>query len=172
MMWRIRATRGLTGVSLVTAALATGCYDFVLDVPMDGVGQPAQASFTPEPGAKYSVWARYQMELSDSDAKGFCYELEVEALRKDTVLAKETCFAFPQKTCTDQTRRDLGKCRSDCSLSFDSAAPVTLRATLRQTETRCLLEPKPTCGRDFDRCLQALVDPKQLAYYGIKLEKR
>ena len=80
-------------------------------------------------------------------------------------------YAFPIGTCTGQNSRDWAKCRSDCSLKVDSAAPVTVRATLRQTKTRCVRELEPTCGRDFDRCLQALVDPKQLAYYGIRLEE-
>ncbi len=169
-----------TLLPVVAAALCIatiGCddRDVQLRIPVGATEKPVRAELAAEPGARYEVWVKFQIEPPRDGAPRFCHELHIDAMRGEKPAAQLRCYGFPHEPCTQNRKRYIGTCRSDCVLQLDESGPVELRAKLVNSGKRC--EPGPAigrrdvaCGWEGDNCYQALTHPEtQIQTYGLEL---
>lgn len=165
------------GVGLLVAGAGCNDRDVKLRIPIGATEKTVSAQLVAEPGARYEMWAKFQIEPPRDDAPRYCHELRIDAVRGDETLARLRCYGFPHDPCTQVRKRSVGECRSDCVLKLDDAGPVELRATLANTGKRC--EPGPAigkrnvaCGWEGDNCYQALTHPQtQIETYDVTVVK-
>jgi hypothetical protein len=166
-------------IALLLACAMPGCRgEFAARLSLDAAEVEKQAPFTATAGTTYRAWARYNLHrLSDDDkATKHCYELQLDVLDGDKVIAEQRCWPFPVDKCHNKSGRRTAECLSECSWQAKADAKLTVRAKLTKTGKTCVpggpLSASATCGPAKERCLHALEDPvAQLKNYDVKLEK-
>jgi hypothetical protein len=166
-------------IAILLACLMPGCSrDIAAKISLGAAEVEKQTTLDATSGTTYRAWASYNLHrLSDDEAApNYCYELQLDVLDGDKVVAEERCWPFPTNECQKKSGRRAADCLSDCSWRAKGNAKLTVRAKLAKTEKKCEaggpMSPSASCGPAMHRCLHALEDPRaQLKKYDVRIEK-
>lgn len=157
-----RARIATAATALLTAAAALGCRDdIVLTVPLAGKAEQfVERSFDGKTGATYQLWADYDFEPKrNAKEPKFCYDVEIEVVQNDKVVATTRCYSFPDNVCIGKTGNSRADCETNCAFELAKSGKTSLRSRL-------------TKGEPCDNLYVGLTDPdKQIAKYDLLLEE-